>query len=125
MMPAMTSQPFFIPAVIFAVLSVPLVLGLVPRNRFYGVRTRRTMSSPEVWLKANKVAGWAVLASSAIYLEVARAHPYVATARDDFNVFLIHLVAWAGTLAVAVFVAARVAGKAGPPTGPPGGDPRP
>jgi hypothetical protein len=40
----MSSQPFFVPAVIIFVVSLPLVLGLVPRNRIYGIRTRKTLS---------------------------------------------------------------------------------
>lgn len=112
LVPAMTSQPFFIPAVIFIVLSVPLVLGLMPPNRFFGVRTRRTLALPKVWYRANRVAGWAVMAASAIYLEVARTYPYVATAPNNFQVFLVHLAAWVGPLVVALVLAAHSAKKA-------------
>jgi SdpI/YfhL protein family len=111
MVAEMTSQPFFIPAVIFAALSVPLVLGLVPPNRFFGVRTRRTLSSPDLWRRTNRVAGWAVLAASAVYLEVARARPYIRTAPDDLRVWLVHLAAFAGPLVAALYVAARYAKK--------------
>lgn len=111
MVPAMASQPFSIPAVIFIVLSVPLVLGLMPPNRFYGVRTRRTLSSRAVWYRANRVAGWGVMAASAFYLEVTRSHPYVPAAPDFYKVFLLHLAAFVGPLVLALVLAARSARK--------------
>lgn len=109
----MRSQPFFIPAVIFVVLSVPLVLGLVPPNRFYGVRTRRTLSSRAVWLRVNRVAGWGVMAASIFYLEVTRSYPYFPGARDFYKVFLVHLAAWAGPLVLALVIAVRSSRKVG------------
>jgi hypothetical protein len=112
-MPVMRSQPFFIPAVVFALISVPLVLGIVPPNRIYGVRTRRTLSSPDVWRRTNRVAGWAVLAASLFYLEVTRPYPYLPAARDFYKVFLIHLAAWAGSLVMALVIAVRYSKKVG------------
>jgi len=44
-----TGQPFIVPAVLIALLSVPLILGLVPPNRFYGVRTRKTLAGDQIW----------------------------------------------------------------------------
>jgi uncharacterized membrane protein len=38
-------------------LSIPMVLGKIPPNRFYGFRTRKTLSNPEVWYRANRLAG--------------------------------------------------------------------
>ena len=107
----MVHQPFFIPAVIFIVLSVPLILGMVPPNPVYGVRTRRTLSSRSVWLRANRVAGWAVLMASVIYLEVARADPWARNAPDNFRVFLVHLAAWVLPLVGALVLASRSSKK--------------
>ena len=39
------------------VFGIPMALGLVPPNRFYGLRTRRTLSSADVWYRANRVCG--------------------------------------------------------------------
>jgi uncharacterized membrane protein len=39
------------------VLGVPMALGLVPPNRFYGYRTRKTLSSAVVWYRANRISG--------------------------------------------------------------------
>jgi uncharacterized membrane protein len=43
------------------VFGIPMVLGVVPPNRFYGYRTRKTLSSEAVWYRANRVAGWSLL----------------------------------------------------------------
>ena len=38
-------------------LSIPLMQGKVKRNWIYGVRTRATMASDEVWMQANRFWG--------------------------------------------------------------------
>ena len=45
-------------------LSVPLILRRVPRNAFYGFRTRKTLSSDAVWYPANVFAGQALALAS-------------------------------------------------------------
>jgi uncharacterized membrane protein len=42
-------------------LGIPMALGLIPPNRFYGYRTRKTFSSREVWYRANRFCGWAMV----------------------------------------------------------------
>ncbi|MGC9196708.1 MAG: SdpI family protein [Syntrophobacteraceae bacterium] len=54
----MSAQPFFIPALIIAVAAIPLVLGAIPRNAGYGVRTQKTLSEDRNWYKANRFGGW-------------------------------------------------------------------
>src|SRR5215469_11981369 len=44
------------PAVTF-VLGIPLILRLVPPNRFYGFRTATSFSSAEAWYQINFAAG--------------------------------------------------------------------
>lgn len=102
----MLHQPFGPPAMIFIVLALPLVLGLIPPNRFYGVRTRATLASPEVWRKANRVGGWGVLASSVFYLLVARDHPHNP---DDVDSLLLHLAAFVFPLILSLVMAGRFA----------------
>jgi uncharacterized membrane protein len=46
---------------LLASLSVPLALGKVPPNRFYGFRTPRTVSDPELWVPVNQMAGRALV----------------------------------------------------------------
>jgi len=33
---------------------LPLLLGIVGRNRFYGIRSRQTLSSSEIWREINR-----------------------------------------------------------------------
>ena len=67
----MISQPFLIPAVLILLLSIPLIIGIVPRNRFYGIRTRKTLSDDAIWYPANRFGGWALIIASCLYLRPA------------------------------------------------------
>ena len=53
---------------IVLVASAPMSLGMAPPNRFYGFRTAKTLSSPEVWYPANRAAGWFMIAAAAVAL---------------------------------------------------------
>ena len=98
----MFTQPFAIPALIFFILSIPLALGMIPRNRLYGFRTRRTLADDATWFRVNRVAGVGIMIASAIYGLVASTRPY----DRDFSVWLLHLAAFAGPLALAMIVSA-------------------
>jgi hypothetical protein len=52
--------------VVFAVISLPLILRLVPPNGIYGFRTRATLSSRAAWYSANAFHGWALLGAAVI-----------------------------------------------------------
>lgn len=43
--------------VLIILVSVPLIFGLIPRNRFYGFRTSRTLQSDAVWYPINRAGG--------------------------------------------------------------------
>jgi uncharacterized membrane protein len=90
----MMAQPFLIPAVLLVVVALPLVLGLLPRNRLYGVRTPKTLSDDRVWYRVNRVAGLALLSSSGVYGAVAALRPYDRLAADNFTTWGIHLAAF-------------------------------
>lgn len=72
----MNKPPFVIPSFIFLLISIPLVLGRIPRNRFYGIRTKKTLSHERVWLAVNRLGGRLIIASSLIYLSIAAVVPY-------------------------------------------------
>src|SRR5215471_11220718 len=44
--------------VLVIIISVPLVVGMVPPNGWYGFRTPKTLSSPAIWYAANRASGW-------------------------------------------------------------------
>ncbi|HEV7486217.1 MAG TPA: SdpI family protein [Thermoanaerobaculia bacterium] len=101
----MFTQPFGIPALIFFIVAIPLAIGVIPRNRLYGFRTRRTLADDAVWYRVNRAAGFGIMIASAIYGAVAMANPY----NRDFSVWLVHLAAFAIPLVVALGFAARYA----------------
>jgi uncharacterized membrane protein len=51
---------------IVAAVGVPLILKLVPPNPIYGVRTRKTTRSPEVWYEVNRFGGWALVIAAGV-----------------------------------------------------------
>ncbi len=100
----MFAQPFAIPALLLFVVAVPLVLGLIPRNRLYGFRTAKTLSDDDIWYRVNRLAGFAVMIASGVYGMVAANWPYDRAAPDNFSIWLLHLAAFAGLLVVGLAV---------------------
>jgi hypothetical protein len=100
----MSSQPFFVPALIILGLSLPLILGLIPRNRGYGIRTRKSLSDDRTWYSVNRLGGGMILAASVFYLIVAMIVPYSGAALLPWS---LHLAAFAGPLLASALVIAR------------------
>jgi uncharacterized membrane protein len=84
---------FLVPCSIIALVSVPLMLGLVPPNRLYGFRTRRTLASREVWFRANRFAGCALFIASAASAAIFLVAPQYASGRSlaGLGVFVVPL----------------------------------
>lgn len=91
----MFDQPFFIPAVLILLVSLPLILGLIPRQWAIGIRTPKTLSDDGIWLQANRFGGWALLISSLVYLAVAGLLPCLAPCGVNFGEWLAQLGAFA------------------------------
>lgn len=60
-------------------LALPMAFGKVPPNRIYGFRTSKTLSSPNIWYQANRVAGRWLMAVSLVTIcfnaAVSSMHP--------------------------------------------------
>jgi uncharacterized membrane protein len=54
--------------VVLILVAIPLILEKIPRNPLYGFRTAYTMSSDEVWFRANKISGVALLIAGFVWL---------------------------------------------------------
>ncbi len=54
---ARTIMMFLFCGLLFIGISIPLILGKIPPNHWYGFRTRKTLSNKETWYKANKYMG--------------------------------------------------------------------
>ena len=57
---------FALVGVLFVGLSIPLIQKRVPPNRYYGFRTPRTLSNPELCYKVNQVSGMDLLIAGAL-----------------------------------------------------------
>jgi uncharacterized membrane protein len=55
-------------AVVLVLLAIPLWRGWVPPNRWYGVRTRTTLSDQDRWYVVNASSGFDLLVSGIIVL---------------------------------------------------------
>jgi serine/threonine protein kinase len=51
------ARTYLFPALVIGT-AIPLVMGVVPPNRWYGVRTPKTFSSLDLWYKANRMVAW-------------------------------------------------------------------
>lgn len=56
---------YILPGIV-ALVAVPMVLGKVPPNGFYGFRTPKTLSSAAIWYPANRFSGWMMIAAAAL-----------------------------------------------------------
>lgn len=48
---------FFVGGLLTAGLSLPLILGRIPPNKWYGFRVKRTLKNKKIWYLANTYAG--------------------------------------------------------------------
>jgi uncharacterized membrane protein len=71
----MTEQPFFVPSLLISVIAILLILGIIPPNRWCGVRPAQTVADEKVWYRANRFGGCAFLVSGMIYFAVAKMLP--------------------------------------------------
>jgi uncharacterized membrane protein len=84
---------------LMTVISVPLVLGWVPRNHIYGFRTPKTLSSDAVWYPANRYGGRALgcaglvsTAGALLLLAFGRSLPLDLAAYVALAVFLVPML---------------------------------
>jgi hypothetical protein len=54
-----------------ALVSLPLILGKIGPNPFYGLRVKRTLDDPAAWYAGNRYASWGMLATAALLMLVA------------------------------------------------------
>jgi uncharacterized membrane protein len=78
-----------VPCAIFAIASIPLMLNVVPPNRFYGLRTERTLANRELWFRANRFAGCAIFIAAGISAAIFMAQPEYASGRSLVGVAVL------------------------------------
>jgi hypothetical protein len=77
-------------------LSVPLVLGKVPPNTWYGFRTRLTLQDPEIWYPVNAWASRRLLVIGLATFVAALAGPLVPRSLLDWYYVLLALLLMLG-----------------------------
>ena len=68
---------FIVSGLVLAVVSVPLILGRIPPNGWYGFRVRKTMEHPEIWYPVNKYGGERLLVTSLLLVLAAVGYTYI------------------------------------------------
>ena len=100
-----TCLMFALVGMLFVGLSIPLIRNRVPPNRYYGFRTRRTLSDPKIWYEVNHisgkdlfVAGLIIILSSLTTLALAQrwSNEHVAITLLLIMVFSLAGVVWHG-----------------------------
>ena len=94
---------------LFAALALPLALRKVPRNAFYGYRTRATLSGDDLWYDVNACVGRWLLGGSAAAAALALAlDAWRGLAGEAYlNVSIALLVAPAAVAALAAHLLVR------------------
>jgi uncharacterized membrane protein len=65
----------FFPPITLVLVSVPLILRLIPPNRWYGIRVREAGASDTAWYLINQLGGLAMIIAGVIWLVAATYAP--------------------------------------------------
>jgi|SRR6185437_6976551 len=80
-------------------VSLPLILKKVPKNMFYGFRTRKTMSgTDEYWYQANQSAGFAMFLAGVVSFLASLLIPFFVSGEKT----ILHLWSFVLILSVAI-----------------------
>ena len=103
---------FLVPSVIVLIACIPLALGMIPPNPFYGFRTQKTLADRDLWFRANRFAGCALFIAAGASAVVFLVRPEYASGRSivGLAIFLVPLV-------VAVVASLMYLGRAGSASG--------
>ena len=91
---------------VFALLGIPLWVAMVGPNRFYGVRTARTLGDEAVWYAANRATGRDLVYLGGAALLLSLLLPEIGIAGTAY-VVLMALALVAGGVVVALIALAR------------------
>jgi hypothetical protein len=65
----------FMPPLMIMFVSIPLMLGWIPRNGFYGIRVREAFASDASWYAINRLGSIALVGASLVWLAAAAYAP--------------------------------------------------
>jgi uncharacterized membrane protein len=97
---------------LIGVLAIPMALGFVPPNRYYGFRTAKSMASADVWYRANRICGWclvvaaiAAIAHNALFLTH---HPDWSSNSQQFVLAISNGILLLSAIAVAAWCVKKI-----------------
>jgi uncharacterized membrane protein len=101
---------YFGVGLLVAALALPMMYDKIPPNGFYGFRTPRTLSDPNVWYPANRVAGRNLALAGAIVSTTALVlfaiHKSIPPRTADVTLLIVTLASFTGAV-VHSFIALR------------------
>jgi hypothetical protein len=65
----------FMPPLMIIFVSIPLALGLIPRNGFYGIRVREAFASDASWYAINRLGSVAIVGACLVWIAAAAYAP--------------------------------------------------
>jgi uncharacterized membrane protein len=83
---------FSMVGVLYIGLGIPLLLGRVPPNGFYGCRTKKTLSNERIWYAVNRVTGRDLIIGGAAIVVTALGISLFGQALDPNRAAMILLV---------------------------------
>ena len=100
-------------------LAVPLILGRIKPNHWYGLRIPLTLNNPGIWYPANRYAGWLLLIYGLVLLVVSLVLPFplsgleeeVATGIYGLVVAAAMLIGLAPVVVLSLYYATKLAGE--------------
>ena len=69
-------------------LGIPLILGKIPPNRWYGLRLRATLSDPRIWFPANRRMGFDMSFMGLIIVVVGLIAPLAGMSDDAYALLM-------------------------------------
>jgi quinol-cytochrome oxidoreductase complex cytochrome b subunit len=89
-------------SIIFLVQAIPLALRVVKPNRFYGVRTKSTLSNADLWYRVNRIYGLAMIFATIAYFAICL---IAGSWRPEVNHTVFNLLVFTGQVIVPVTIA--------------------
>jgi uncharacterized membrane protein len=87
-------------------LAIPMIIGKVKPNVWYGFRTKKTLSDNKIWYPANKYAGKQMIIASLIIIIISLSFLIINLKSDIFLnaseliVFIVWLIVYMAPIAI-------------------------
>jgi uncharacterized membrane protein len=102
---------FALVGLLFVGISIPLIQQRVPPNRFYGFRTKKTLSDPKIWYEANRISGHDLFLAGALITITSIVMPLFAQGWKPEHVIITLISVMVLSLAGALWHGFKVLGR--------------